>query len=194
MLLIMPEGGRRAGLAEFARLAGAVVHEADGALPALTHLERLRPDAIVCDARLEDMDGAELHGVVRSDPAFEDTVFALLGGELPASARDLALNEDATPAEVLNELRFALRGDPAREAVRGSLGHLNWDDVLGALSAGARDGTLEVSVGCSSVGAELAAGQLVRARYGLLEPEAALSALTGGMQVLLSADYTFTPG
>src|SRR3989442_14715962 len=56
---------------------------------ALTMLERDRPDLIVSRARIPDIDGYELCGIVRSDPEFTGVLFVVLAeaeDEGPAGA------------------------------------------------------------------------------------------------------------
>lgn len=56
---------------------------------ALTMLERDRPDLIVSEVQIQDMDGYELCSIIRADPATRDVPFLLLtgpAGPVPGSA------------------------------------------------------------------------------------------------------------
>ncbi|BDP43454.1 hypothetical protein DAETH_34230 (plasmid) [Deinococcus aetherius] len=57
---------------------------AEGALYALTRLERIVPDLIVCDETLADMGGEDFFEIVRNDPATARCPFLLIAREKPA--------------------------------------------------------------------------------------------------------------
>ncbi|PYE56643.1 response regulator [Deinococcus yavapaiensis] len=193
----MSNNARRARLAEHLRLVGVDVREAQSALEALTQLERTVPDAIVCDAQLQDMTGMEMLDIVRSEPQYSSLVFLLVGSEELSSfgLRDLAVSADATPSDILRELRLILDFNPLGvQEVSGSFETLGWMGVLRALNQGRRSGELRVTVESSDSRVWLQSGQIVHARYGLLQGEAAITALHGGLMNLVNADYTFTAG
>lgn len=193
----MSNNARRARLAEHLRLVGVLVGEAQSALEALTQLERAVPDAIVCDAQLQDMTGVEMLDIVRSEPQYSPVVFLLVGGEELSSfgLRDLAVPADATPSDILRELRLILDFNPlGAQEVSGSFETLGWMGVLRALNQGRRSGELRVRVVSSEACVWLQSGQIVHARYGLLHGEAAITALHSGLMNLVNAEYTFTAG
>jgi CheY-like chemotaxis protein len=102
ILLIMSDPARERTMSAYLQLVGADVQSASSALQALTQLERLLPDAIVCDAQLEDMSGLELLEIVRSERCYDDVVFLLLGApeDDEFGLRDLALPHHPTGPEV----------------------------------------------------------------------------------------------
>lgn len=194
-LLIMSRSSREARLSEYLRLAGVEVQRAESGLHALTQLERVLPDAVVCAAQLEDMSGRELMSILRSDDQFQQVVFLLLGAleDDEFGIRDAAVAGEASPAEVMQELRSVLAHgrEPASTELAGNLEALGLDGALLALGHGRRSGTLRVECQSSCAELWLAQGQVVNARYGPLQGEAALLALLDGARVLLNADYRF---
>ncbi len=195
VLLIGARPTEPARLAEYLHLVGIEVRRAESGLHALTQLERGLPDAVVCEAQLEDMSGLELLDIVRSDDQLRQVVFLLLNGQENASfgPYDAAIAGDATPAEIVQELRPVFRrgakGAPRR--VAGNLITLGLESVLLALQQGQRDGRLRVFTLSSDADVWLARGQVVSARYATFSGEAALNGLLEGTRVLLNADYTF---
>lgn len=195
ILLIMSDPARERTMSAYLQLVGADVQSASSALQALTQLERLLPDAIVCDAQLEDMSGLELLEIVRSERCYDDVVFLLLGApeDDEFGLRDLALPHHPTGPEVVNELRLVLNLEGQSDvAAQGSLETLDLDVVLGALSQGRRNGRLRVSLLSSDVDLFVANGQVMHARYGLETGDGAAQAIVTGTRVLLNAEYTFT--
>lgn len=79
-LLVDPDPQRAPGLAEALDAAGAEVSVAPSASFALTMLEWNKQDVIISRARLGDMEGHELCGIVRSDPSTKDVRFVLVVG------------------------------------------------------------------------------------------------------------------
>ncbi len=79
-LLVDPDPHRAPTLAEALEAGGAEVSVAPSASFALTMLEWNKQDVIVSRARLGDMEGHELCGIVRSDPSTKDVRFVLVVG------------------------------------------------------------------------------------------------------------------
>src|SRR3989442_9072294 len=83
---------------------------------ALTMLERDRPDLIVSRARIPDIDGYELCGIVSSDPEFTGVLFVVLADaedEVPAGAfeeggADRILVGAFSPETIVTEVRSLL--------------------------------------------------------------------------------------
>ncbi|WP_027481875.1 response regulator [Deinococcus pimensis] len=197
ILLINAEGERARTAAAYLRLAGCDVQTATSALHALTQLERLLPDAIVCDAQLEDMSGMELLEIVRSEAQYADVVFLLVGApeDDRFGLRDLALPERTDGPGILNELRLVLDLDGASDVnASGPVEPLGIDTVLSALAQGRRSGRLRLSLISSDVDLWLSAGQVVHARFGLELGERALHAIVTGARTVLNADYDFQSG
>ncbi|GHF36831.1 CheY-like chemotaxis protein [Deinococcus metalli] len=67
MLTVLNNPARAAMYGHLARQVGVQVVHAEGALHALTQLERTSVDAIICDAQMPDMSGAEFCSVVAGD-------------------------------------------------------------------------------------------------------------------------------
>lgn len=194
VLLIMSHPTWAAPLDEYLQLVGVEVRRAESGLHALTQLERAVPDAIVCQAQLEDMSGRELLSIVRSDGQFQEVVFLLLGAveDDEFGIHDAALDGDASPAEVVQALRPVFGAGSAVAEVSGDLSNLGLDGVLLALGLGRRSGRLAVSQLSSEAEVWLSQGAAVNARYGYLRGEAALLALLRGTRVLLNAEYHFS--
>lgn len=130
-LLTIIEDESRASMYELLmRKAGIEVVHADGALHALTQLERLTIDALICEADMEDMTGEELRAVIAEDskmahvPIFilpnpnflagksslEDTAPA--GPQLLKHVLDrLGINEGIMPEIIQSEAEAQLEGD-----------------------------------------------------------------------------------
>lgn len=85
LLIILCDPSREAMYAHLARQAGVPLIQADGALHALTQLERSTIGAIICDAQLEDMSGEEFKSVVQGDAKSRDIPLFLI-----ANTDDLA--------------------------------------------------------------------------------------------------------
>jgi CheY-like chemotaxis protein len=67
VLTVLNDPARAAMYGHLAQLAGVQVIQAEGALHALTQLERTPVDAIICDATLPDMTGEEFCSVLEGD-------------------------------------------------------------------------------------------------------------------------------
>ena len=67
ILTILNDPGRAAMYRHLAAEAGVPTIEAEGALHALTQLERTPVAAIICDAEMEDMSGEDFREVVRAE-------------------------------------------------------------------------------------------------------------------------------
>lgn len=196
LLLAMGRGARRTRLGEYLRLVGVDAREVSTGAEALGELLARLPDAVVADTQLEDMPGLRLLELVRGTPQFAPTVFVLLGGEESAAfgMRDLAMERDMTPQDLVRELRLILSEGPEVAFVNGTFENLGWMGVLRALNQGRRTGLLRVRVLSSEADVWLSAGQIVHARYGVTQGEAAMTALHNGMAVMLNAEYEFEAG
>lgn len=92
-LLTIIEDDSRASMYELLmREAGVEVVHAEGALHALTQLERLSIDAVVCEALMEDMTGEEFEAVLAEDDRTRAVPVFILpdAAALSADSRDLA--------------------------------------------------------------------------------------------------------
>jgi CheY-like chemotaxis protein len=80
ILLVDPDQNRSPVLADALAAGGAEVSVAPSGSFALTMLEWNKQDVIISRARLGDMEGHELCGIVRSDPSTKDVRFVLVVG------------------------------------------------------------------------------------------------------------------
>src|SRR3989442_3262522 len=131
---------------------------------ALTMLERDRPDLIVSRARIPDIDGYELCGIVRSDPEFTGVLFVVLADaedEVPAGAfeeggADRILVGAFSPETIVNEVRSLLAArttpqpEPAPAAgpqgLCGALDAIDLAQVAQAISLGGKTGHLVLAL------------------------------------------------
>jgi CheY-like chemotaxis protein len=111
ILLVDPDRNNRAVLSKRLAEAGYQTATADTGSSAVSALEWERPDLVVSSAKVQDMDGYELFGLVRKDATTMDTPFLLLaGGDRPlalAAAEagvTLVLTGDLSPERVVERV------------------------------------------------------------------------------------------
>ena len=120
VLLVDGETERSRSLAEALGAVGFDVAEAPSASVALTTLEWNRPDVVVSQEDVPELDGYELCSIIRSDPSTKALPFLLLtspAGPPPgASTRagvDLVLGGTFDAADVVNRVqRLVSSGGP----------------------------------------------------------------------------------
>ena len=120
VLLVDPEPDSRGAFERALRGAGYEVSVAASGSFALTQLEWDRPHVIVTQARVDDMDGCELFGIVRSDPKTGDIPFLLLAGlerHIAGQAAEAGVDRLCTGhvsvVGFLEGVRGLLAGEPA---------------------------------------------------------------------------------
>jgi len=196
VLLIDPDRASVAALqkalaaAEFTDVAAV----ASGSF-ALTMLERDRPDIIVSRARIPDIDGYELCGIVRSDPALTGVLFVLLADvddEVPSGAFDEGgadrILVGAFAAEtVVTEIRslLAARAEPEPEeeaavtpqGLSGSLDVMDLAEVAQAIALGGKTGHLVLTLTSGEGTVVFDRGRIVHAEFAQLVGEPAFTAL-----------------
>lgn len=128
ILTILNDPDRAAMYRHLAGQAGVPTIEAEGALHALTQLERMPVAAIICDAQMEDMSGEDFREVVTAEESTHDVPVYVLP-QLPEAG-----NGDAgalpTSPQVLGEVLTELGLSPAQLPVplrTGAPAHLHGD-------------------------------------------------------------------
>ncbi|SEJ34490.1 protein of unknown function [Deinococcus reticulitermitis] len=126
LLTILSDPARAAVYEALARGAGVEVLHAEGALHALTRLERTPVAAIMCDAEMEDMSGEEFREVVAAEQHSRDVpVYVVptrheVGGPgeghsglhpLTSVLRGLGVRDEALPAPLQPGASAHLQGD-----------------------------------------------------------------------------------
>ncbi len=161
---------------------------------ALTMLERDRPDLIVSRARIPDIDGYELCGIVRSDPEFTGVLLVVLAeaeDEVPAGAfdeggADRILVGAFSPETIVTEVSSLLAArapepEPvpvaARQGLRGSLDVMDLAEVAQAIGLGGKTGHLVIAVTSGEGTVFFDRGRIVHAEFGRLVGEPAFTAL-----------------
>lgn len=97
VLTVLNDESRAAMYGHLAELAGVQVIRAEGALHALTQLERTRVDAIICDANLPDMTGEEFCSVLEGDGQAGQPPIYLIPETPDPTTPDLTTLNAATP-------------------------------------------------------------------------------------------------
>jgi len=195
LLLIDPDRGTVAALQRALAVAGLTdVSAVISGSFALTMLERDRPDLIVSRARIPDIDGYELCGIVRSDPELTGILFVVLADaedEVPAGAfdeggADRILVGAFSPETIVSEVRslLAARTAPpepapaaAPQGLRGSLDVMDLAEVAQAIALGGKTGHLVLALASGEGTVFFDRGRIVHAEFGRLVGEPAFTAL-----------------
>ena len=90
--------------------AGAEVQYAPSAVYALALLERERPDVIICEQHLTDMDGQEFLGIVRVEKLYESIPFILLARSAAQIAEDHAVLPHSTSVATVSYFAHEMTG------------------------------------------------------------------------------------
>lgn len=109
VLTVLNDASRSAMYGYLAELAGVTVIQADGALHALTQLERTPVDAIICDAVMPDMSGAEFREILQDDAHTGGLPLYLIGDEGGEAGQSI----NSAGPQVLAEALEALGVDDA---------------------------------------------------------------------------------
>lgn len=78
IFVLVPNPARAQLIRSLTGATGVHAHLSDGALPALTELERNHVDAVICDEQPGDMAGEDFRDILRIEPATRETPFFLL--------------------------------------------------------------------------------------------------------------------
>lgn len=215
VLLVDPEPDSRGAFERALRGAGYEVSVAASGSFALTQLEWDRPDLIVTQARVDDMDGCEFFGMVRSDPKTGEIPFLLLAGlerHIAAQAAEhgvdrLSTGHVSVPG-FLADVRGLLAGEPAAPAplaaapppaeppaqvMRGTLDVMDLPALTQAIAMGGKTGRLTVGLSGGAGVLEFEAGQLVHAEFAGESGEQAFTDLVCASQAEGSGDFCFSP-
>jgi CheY-like chemotaxis protein len=204
LLLADPDGARAAALAAALGSAGHDVTVARSGSYALTMLERGRPDLIITRNFIGDMDGAELTGVVRTDPTTEMVAMVLLDDGSAADVPDVDLVLDGASSlpvlltcieNVLGVHRQARRSPVAPRStsptgLRGSLAIMDLTEVVQAIALGTKTGWLRLTLSGGIGTLVFDGGRIVHAEYGSLKGEGAFAALVSAART--GGDFGFT--
>ena len=221
LLLIDPDRGTVAALQKALAVAGLTdVSAVISSSFALTMLERDRPDLIVSRARIHDIDGYELCGIVRSDPEFTGILFVVLADaedEVPAGAfdeggADRILVGAFSPETIVTEVRslLAARTIPesesesaaepvpvavaaAPEGLRGSLDVMDLAEVAQAIALGGKTGHLVLALAAGEGTVVFDRGRIVHAEFGQLVGEPAFTALVVTSHRAPGGTFFFNP-
>jgi len=217
LLLIDPDRGTVAALQQALAVAGLTdVSAVISGSFALTMLERDRPDLIVSRARIPDIDGYELCGIVRSDPEFTGILFVVLADaedEVPAGAfdeggADRILVGAFSPETIVTEVRSLLaartipesESEPvpvavaaAPEGLRGSLDVMDLAEVAQAIALGGKTGHLVLALASGEGTVVFDRGRIVHAEFGQLVGEPAFTALVVTSHRAPGGTFFFNP-
>jgi CheY-like chemotaxis protein len=213
VLLVDPEPDSRAAFERALKGAGYEVSAAASGSFALTQLEWDRPHIIVTQARVDDMDGCELFGIVRSDPKTRDIPFLLLAGlerHIAGQAAEAGVDRLCTGhvsvVGFLDGIRALLAGEPvpaaatapaaaepAPQVMRGSLDVMDLPALTQAIAMGGKTGRLALELAAGPGTLEFEAGQLVHAEFGGESGESAFTDLVCSSQSEGRGDFCFTP-
>ena len=97
IFVVVPDPARAALIGWLVSAAGAHAHLSDGALPALTELERAEVDAVICSEDAGDMTGEDFRNILRYEPATRLTPVYLLTPQA-GQQRAEAPNYDVEPS------------------------------------------------------------------------------------------------
>ena len=219
VLLVDAEPDSRGSLQRALVGAGYEVTVVTSGSFALTVLDWDRPDVVVTQGRVGDMDGCELFSIVRSDPKTGDIPFLLLAGlegQIAGTAAEIGVDlictghlSVATFVGRVGEL-VASRADagggedpdpaPAARtqtgprALQGSLGVMDLPGLAQAIALSGKTGRLDLSLAAGEGSIDFEAGQLVRAEFAGAVGEDAFAALVCDAQTEGAGHFGFTPG
>ena len=215
VLLVDPEPDSRGAFERALRGDGYEVSVAASGSFALTQLEWDRPNVIVTQARVDDMDGCELFGLVRSDPKTGDIPFLLLAGlerHIAAEAAEHGVDRLCTGhvsvRVFLDDVRALLAGEPKpappppaapaaaeppAQVMRGTLDVMDLPALAQAIAMGGKTGRLALTLAAGPGVLEFEAGQLVHAEFGEESGEQAFTDLVCASQAEGAGDFCFSP-
>lgn len=117
IVVLMPDSARARLICRLIELAGAQAHLVDGALMALTELERSTVDAVICSEDAGDMSGEDFRNILRYEPATRLTPVYLLtprAGRQHAEAPNYDVAPETSTLELVRQVMRQLGDVPAR--------------------------------------------------------------------------------
>jgi CheY-like chemotaxis protein len=116
VLLVVDHPDARQSLAEILSLHGHEVHQALGGREAISLARALRPEVVLCDIGLPDLDGYAVARALRGDDALGSTLLVALSGHTrPEDVRralDAGFHAHLAKPPVLEELERLLASAP----------------------------------------------------------------------------------
>lgn len=157
---------------------------------ALEKIEGGRPDLVISEINLPEMDGWELCWIIRQRPDLSDIPFIFLTAKTGISDEvfsfELGADDFIKKPFIRNELLARVKGLLARversrhssqaglTGVRGALKDIALTDILQLMSMGRRTAAVHLSRGESRGSVFIIEGKIVHARYGDIKGEEAL--------------------
>jgi Domain of unknown function (DUF4388) len=151
-----------------------------GGLHALTQIEREHPRLILIDPTIDDLSAAELHEILRDDPASRDTLVLISGETLPpryGEDNDILVPPGLSSAE---HIVYALRAidvnlapgwlDAQAAALSGDLSDLPLPDILMCLQDLKLSGLLLLHFGAQAAQIIVQGGEIIDAEYAQASP------------------------
>ncbi|MBZ9714002.1 DUF4388 domain-containing protein [Deinococcus multiflagellatus] len=188
-LVVSPQLSRALSHAALIEVAGMSASTAAGGLHALTQIERERPPLVVIDPALDDLSPADLHEILRDDPASAETVVLIPGAQLPGrygGPFDVVVPAGMTAPEGLARALARMPGlsaptwdDPEAAALEGELSDLGLTDVLLCAQDLQLSGLLLVHLGAQPAHLVLRRGEIIDAECGQRPPTQAVTFLLG---------------
>lgn len=139
-LVVSPQLSRALSHAALIEAAGWSATTAAGGLHALTQIEREKPSLVTIDPLLEDLSPADLHEILRDDPATAETIVLIPGAQRPSrygGPFDVTVPAGLTAPDALALALQMLGGatpprwhDPESAALSGDLSTLPLTEIL----------------------------------------------------------------
>ena len=186
-LVVSPHLSRALSHAALIEAAGWTATTAAGGLHALTQIEREKPYLVIIDPHLEDLSPADLHEILRDDPASAETVILIPGAQLPkryGGPHDVTVPAGLSVPEGLDralarlgELTAPRWADPDAAALHGTLTSLGLTDVLLCTQDLQLTGLLILHLGAQPAHLVLRRGEIIDAEFGTMPPTQAATHL-----------------
>lgn len=117
ILVVEDEGPIRDNLRRFLRLAGHDVIEAENGRVAIERLRTARPELVLCDLMMPDMDGYGVLEALRADPATAGVPFVFITASAEKEEMQQGLTRGAS-AYVTKPFNLQVLGEVIERALR----------------------------------------------------------------------------